>query len=166
MTSIGFRSATNDDWPGIWKVFAEVVGAGDTYAYPPDIAEDEARALWLHDGEGRRVTFVALDGSEVVGTAYMKPNAGGPGDHIANAGWMIRPDQAGRGIGRTFAEYVMERAREASFLGMQFNGVVSTNERAVGLWESLGFEIVGTVPDAFRHPEAGLVPIHVMYRAL
>ena len=166
MTSVTFRVATNDDWPGIWKIFAEVVSAGDTYAYPRDISEDEARSLWLHDGDGRRFTFVALDGDDVVGTAYMKPNAAGPGDHIANAGWMVRPDHAGRGIGRAFAEHVVERARLEGFLGMQFNAVVSTNERAIRLWESLGFEVVGTVPDAFRHPKAGPVPIHVMYRPL
>lgn len=166
MTTASFRPATNDDWPGIWRVFTEVVKAGETYAYPTDISEDEARSVWLHAGEGHRSTFVAIDGDEVVGTAYMKPNAAGPGDHIANAGWMIRSDWAGRGIGRAFAEFVMDRARAAGFLGMQFNAVVSTNERAIRLWESLGFEIVGTVPDAFRHPQAGLVSIHVMYRQL
>ena len=166
MTAPEFRVATPDDWPAIWVIFAEVVRAGDTYAYPTDIAESAARDTWLHDGEGRRLTFVAADGDEVVATAYLKPNAAGPGDHIANAGWMVRPDQSGRGIGRAFAEYVIERARVLGFLGMQFNAVVSTNERAIRLWESLGFEIVGTVPAAFRSPEAGTVPIHVMYRTL
>ena len=161
-----FRPATAEDWPGIWQVFEPVVGAGDTYAYPADISERQARETWLHDGRDRRFTFVALDGDEVVGTAYLKPNAAGPGDHIANAGWMVRPDRAGSGIGRSFADYVIERARVSGFTGMQFNAVVSTNERAIRLWESLGFEIVGTVPDAFRHPVAGTVPIHVMYRPL
>lgn len=166
MSSTEFRPATPEDWPGIWEVFASVVGKGDTYAYPPDISEEDARSIWLFDGTDRRVSFVAIDGDEVVGTAYLKPNAAGPGDHVANAGWMIRPDVAGRGIGRAFADYVLEYVRDLGFHGMQFNAVVATNTRAVRLWESFGFAIVGTVPDAFRHPEAGLVPIHVMYRAL
>ena len=166
MTAIEFRLATNDDWAGIWDVFAAIVNKGDTYAYPPDIPEPDARANWLFDGKGRRFTFVAVESDEVVGTAYLKPNAAGPGDHIANAGWMIRPDMSGRGIGKAFAEHVMEEARTLGFLGMQFNAVVATNTRAIGLWESLGFEIVGTVPSAFRHPEVGMVPIHVMYRYL
>jgi len=49
---------------------------------------------------------------------------------------------------------------------MQFNFVVSTNKRAVKLWSSLGFEIVGRLPRAFEHPELGLVDALVMYREL
>lgn len=109
--------------------------------------------------------FVAELADTVVGTAYVKPNMPGLGDHVCNAGWMVAPAHQGRGVGRAFAEYVMEQAREQGYRGMQFNAVVATNP-AVGLWESLGFEIVGTVPDAFRHSEQGFTPVHIMYRRL
>lgn len=49
---------------------------------------------------------------------------------------------------------------------MQFNAVVETNTRAGGLWRPLGFETVGTVPEAFRHPTAGFVGLHIMHRPL
>jgi GNAT superfamily N-acetyltransferase len=102
----------------------------------------------------------------VVATAYHRPNLPDLGDHVANAGWMVHPDHQGQGIGRQFAEYVLDEARRAGFRAMQFNAVVAANTGAVALWKSLGFEIVGTVPDAFRHARLGLTPVHVMYRRL
>lgn len=142
----------------------EVVATGATYTYAPDIGEDDARASWLFDGSGRRVTFVAeLDGI-IVGTAQLRPNQPGLGDHVANAGWMVSPDASGMGIGRRFADYVIDQARDLEFAGMQFNSVVATNTGAIALWESMGFAIVGTVPDAFRHATEGPTAIHIMYR--
>ena len=158
-----FSPAGEDDWPGIWGIFREVVSTGETYPYPPDTSEEEGRSIWM---AASHAVFVAKLDDEVVATAYHRPNMYGLGDHIANAGWMVHPDHQGRGIGRRFAEYVLDQAREAGFRGMQFNAVVATNTGAVALWQSLGFEIVGTVPDAFRHARLGLTPVHVMYRQL
>ena len=163
-----FEDATDADWPAIWRIFREVVSAGDTYTFAPDTSEPVARAMWMPDVAVRRVTYVARLDGEVVGTAFLRPNGpvGGGSDHVANAGWMIAPGASGRGIGRRFAEHVIDDARRRGYRAMQFNAVVETNERAVALWLSLGFEIVGTVPGAFRHPGRGLVGLHVMWRGL
>ena len=161
-----FRVAVADDWPAIWPIFHAVVAQGDTYAYPPDIDSAAAENLWMADGNDRRRTYVAERDGEIVATAYVRPNQPGLGDHVANAGWMVSPAAAGQGIGRRFAAYVIDDAIALGFTGMQFNAVVATNTGAIGLWQSLGFEIVGTVPDAFRHATEGLVPVHVMYRRL
>lgn len=161
-----FRSATDEDWPWIWPIFRDVVATGDTYVYPPGTPEPEARSSWMQPGTDRRFTYVAERDGEVVATACLKPNQPGLGDHVCNAAWMVSPAASGQGIGRRFAEWVMEEARSLGFAGMHFNAVVATNIRAISLWESLGFEIVGTVPDAFRHAEHGPVAIHVMYRRL
>lgn len=163
-----FDFASDADWPAIWRVFREVVRAGDTYTYPPEMSEEAARAMWMPDAATGRVTYVARLDGEVVGTAFLRANGpvGGPSDHVANAGWMVARSASGRGVGRKFAEFVIEDARRRGYLAMQFNAVVECNERAVALWLSLGFEIVGTVPEAFRHPGRGLVGLHVMYRRL
>ena len=163
---ISFRTAEAGDWPAIWPIFRAVVGRGDTYAYPPDIDPAEAEAVWMADGTDRRRTYVAERDGEIVATAYVRPNQPGLGDHVANAGWMVAPAAAGQGIGRRFAEHVIDDARSLGFTGMQFNAVVVTNSGAIRLWESLGFEIVGTIPDAFRHASEGLVAVHVMYRRI
>ena len=164
--TLAFRRASPADWATIRPIFRAVVAAGETYPYPPDISETDAEALWMEDGHNRRFTYVAeLDGI-VVGTAYLKPNLIGLGDHVANAGWMIDPLAIGRGIGRRFASYVLNEARSLGFAGMQFNAVVATNKRSISLWESMGFDIVGTVPDAFRHATEGPTAIHIMYRDL
>ena len=161
-----FRRAVEGDWPAVWRVFRDVVATGDTYAYPPDITVADARAAWWHVDEPTTVTFVADVDGDVVGTALVKPNLPGLGDHVANAGWMVHPDAAGRGIGRAFAEYVLAEAAQLGFTGMQFNAVVASNERALGLWRSLGFATIGTVPGAFRHATLGPTDLHIMYRPL
>lgn len=158
-----FRDAGPGDWPGIWPVFRAVVASGDTYPYPPDIGEDEARAIWM--SPAHTVLIASLD-DEIVGTAYYRPNMPGLGDHVANAGWMVHPEHQGRGIGRRFAVHLLAQAKHSGFRGMQFNAVVATNTGAIALWESLGFQVVGTVPDAFRHQVHGLTAVHVMYRQL
>ncbi len=60
----------------------------------------------------------------------------------------------------------LEIARARGFRAMQFNLVVSTNERAIRLWERCGFAVVGRLPGAFAHPRLGFVDALVMYRTL
>jgi len=161
-----FRRGFASDWPEIWPIFHAVVSAGDTYPYPPDISESDARAAWLSNRATRRITYVAELEGVIVGTAYLRPNQVGLGNHIANAGWMIAPAESGHGIGRLFALHILEEAQRLGYQAMQFNAVVATNERALRLWTSMGFESVGTVPEAFRHSTNGLTDIHIMYKKL
>jgi len=158
------RRAGEDDWPGIWPVWREVVAAGDAYVWPPDTPEDEARAEWMLPPPAE--VWVAEDDGRIVATALLQPNKPGLGDHVANAGFMVDPSAAGRGVGRRLAEVVIERARATGYEAMQFNAVVATNERAVRLWRSLGFEEVGRVPRAFRHARDGAVDLLLMHRRL
>ncbi|MFF8097295.1 GNAT family N-acetyltransferase [Streptomyces sp. NPDC016675] len=156
------REATAGDWPHIWPIWHRIVAAGETYAWDPDTSEEDARALWTHPA--KRV-YVVEDEGTVVASAYVTPNYGGPAAGIANAGFMVDPDRAGRGTGRALAEHVLAAAADQGYRGMVFNAVVETNP-AVRLWTSLGFTVLGTVPDAFDHPRHGRVGLHIMYRAL
>ncbi|MFI6274033.1 GNAT family N-acetyltransferase [Streptomyces sp. NPDC050988] len=157
------REAAAGDWPRIWPFWHRIVAAAETYAWAPDTSEEDARALWM--APGKRV-YVAEDATgAVVGSAYVTPNYGGPADRIANAGFMVDPDHSGRGIGRALANHVLETAKADGYRAMVFNAVVETNP-AVNLWLSLGFTIVGTIPDAYAHPTKGSVGLHVMHRVL
>lgn len=157
------REAAADDWPRIWPFWHRIVAAAETYAWDPATSEEDARALWM--APGKRV-YVAEDATgAVVGSAYVTPNYGGPAARIANAGFMVDPDHAGRGIGRRLAEHVLTAAKTEGYRGMVFNAVVETNP-AVRLWTSLGFTVLGTVPGAFEHPRHGLVGLRIMYRTL
>lgn len=158
------REATADDWPAIWAIVREVVVAADTFPYDPALTEDDGRALWMVGAPGR--TTVAVDGAEVVGTANMYANRAGPGAHVASGSFMVASAARGRGVGRALAEDALSWARAAGFRAMVFNAVAETNVGAVGLYQSLGFEIIGTVPEAFEHPEHGLVGLHVMHLKL
>ncbi|QYG91664.1 GNAT family N-acetyltransferase [Iamia sp. SCSIO 61187] len=160
------RTATAEDWPAIWPIWRQVVAAGDTYVWELDaMTEDDARAAWMLPPPAE-VMVAVDDAGVVVGTAEVRPNQVGRGSHVANASFMVDPACAGRGIGRALAEAVLERARAAGYRAMQFNAVVASNVRAIALWRSLGFTVVGTVPGAFRHAERGEVDLLVMHRWL
>lgn len=159
------RDATPEDWDAIWPFMRRIVAAGETFSWPRDIDEEVARQIWYPAPPGR--TFVAVDNDgTIVGTANSVANHGGPASHIASASFMVDPDHAGRGAGRALGRHVVDRAREDGFRAMQFNAVVETNERAVALWRSLGFAVMATLPEGFRHPEKGYVGLHIMYRRL
>ena len=157
------RPATDDDWPAIWSIVAAVIARGDSYTLDPETPESEARDYWT--GPGLATYVLEMDG-DIVGTYTMRANQRGLGAHVANAGYMVRPGHFGQGLGALMCEHSLVAAREAGFEAMQFNAVVSTNVRAVALWQRLGFAIVGTVPAAFRHRELGYVDLHVMHRFL
>jgi GNAT superfamily N-acetyltransferase len=158
------RVASDQDWPRIWPFFARIVAAGETYAYPEDLTSQTARQLWLEPPPGQ--TVVATDGDTILGSAKMGPNRPGRGAHVATASFMVDPDRQGRGVGRALGGYVVGWARSAGYHSIQFNAVVETNTAAVRLWQSLGFAILTTVPEAFNHPTHGLVGLHVMYQRL
>ncbi len=145
-------------------MFSAIVAAGDSYSYPEGLGSEDARAVWLEPPPGHCV--VALDGSDLLGTAKMGPNRPGRGSHVATASFMVDPAFRRTGAGRALGLYALDWARTAGYRGMQFNAVVETNTGAVRLWQSLGFTIIGTVPGAFRHRTAGYVGLHVMHQRL
>jgi GNAT superfamily N-acetyltransferase len=159
------REARPEDWEAIWPFFRRIVAAGETYAYDREMSEAEGRQMWMIGPPGR--TVVAIDDAGgVAGTANMYANRGGPGSHVASASFMVDPDRAGQGVGRALGEHVIDWAREIGFRAIQFNAVVETNEAAVALWRSLGFEVLATVPEAFDHPRHGYVGLLIMHRFL
>jgi L-amino acid N-acyltransferase YncA len=157
------RPATEADRDSIWNIFHDVVTPGDTYVFDPQISREDALAYWFQPGTH---TYVAEDTGEILGTYILKPNQSAHGSHVANAAFMVAPNVRGQRVGRAMGEHCLSEARRLGFRAMQFNFVVSTNESAVRLWQQLGFQIVGTLPGAFRHPTKGYVDVYVMFRSL
>ena len=157
------RAAQTSDAGAIWRVIGPTIRAGETYALDRDMTEADALAYWMGPG---RETFVAEDGGEVVGTYFLRANQAGGGRHVCNCGYMTSATATGRGVARAMCAHSLEHARVRGFRAMQFNFVVSTNSRAVALWQSFGFEIVGRLPQAFEHPTRGEVDALVMFRTL
>ncbi len=157
------RRATPVDRDAIWSIIGPIIRAGETYALDRNMVEAEALAYWTGPD---RETFVAEEGGRLLGTYYIRPNQPGGGDHVANCGYITDAQAVGRGVARRMCEHSLEYARSRGFRAMQFNFVISTNERAVRLWQSLGFEIVGRLPLAFRHPSLGYVDALVMFQPL
>ena len=159
------RDATAADWPAIWPFVQEIVAAGDTFSYDEHMDEEEARAMWMLEPPER--TTVAVDAAgAVLGSANMYPNHDGPGSHVASGNFMVDPTRWGGGVGRALAEDMLDWAGRQGFRAIQFNAVAETNTGAIALYRSLGFEVLATIPEAFRHPSEGFVGLLVMHRRL
>ena len=157
------RKAEAKDRAAIAAILLPVIRAGETYTLDRDMSEGDALAYWLGSD---KTSFVAEEEGRILGTYYLRANQAGGGAHVCNCGYMVGSEASGRGAARAMAEHSFAQARARGYRAMQFNFVVSTNERAVRLWRSLGFEIVGRLPEAFDHPDQGYVDAMVMHRRL
>ena len=158
------RPYQEQDWPFVWAIIKPVFRSGETYAFSPDITEEEARQVWIKKPE---VTFVAIGGdSQLLGTYYIKPNQPTLGAHVANCGYMVSEEARGKGVATAMCEHSQEEAVRLGYRAMQFNLVIKTNAPSVHLWQKLGYSIVGELPGAFLHPTQGYVDAYVMYKTL
>lgn len=157
------RPAQPSDASAISAIILPIIRDGSTYALDPDMSEAEALNYWMGPD---KTTFVAEEGGDILGTYYLRANQPGGGRHVCNCGYMTSAPAAGKGVARQMCADSQEQARARGYRAMQFNFVVSTNERAVRLWQSMGFAIVGTLPHAFDHPRQGFVDALVMFKTL
>lgn len=160
---MNIRKAEEKDFKDMWNIFKEVIEKGDTYVWSPNSTEEVAYTYWFGNGI---VSYVAECDNEILGMYKLIANQPDLGSHVANASFMVSSVSRGKGVGRLMGEHCLKEAKKAGFKAMQFNFVISTNTKAVNLWKSLGFEIVGTLPKAFRHLELGYVDVYIMFRTL
>jgi len=158
------RPATDADWPAIWAMLAPVFRAGETYAVDRDITERAARHLWTDTP--RAVYLAEDDAGTPLGTYYIKTNAAGGGAHVCNCGYVTAAAAQGKGVATAMCRQSQDAARELGYAAMQFNLVLSSNSRAIALWQREGFDIVGTLPGVFDHPRLGRIDAHVMLKWL
>ena len=157
------RPAESKDDGAIWRALEPVIRAGETYALPRDMSEADGLAYWRAP---KHEVFVAEADGAVMGTYYLRANQRGGGAHVANCAYVTASEFAGRGIARAMCAHSLDHAKARGFRAMQFNLVVSTNLRAVRLWQTFLFMIAGRLPEAFQHPQLGFVEAYVMYRQL
>lgn len=160
---IDIRKAEERDKLAIWQIIRAVIAGGDTYVFAPDASEDDMMSYWFTTDKHN---YVALLDGEVVATFWLRSNQPGLGSHVANAAYMVAPAAHGKGIGRQIAEWSLDEARRLGFTAMQFNFVVKSNANAVALWQKIGFDIIGEIPDAMMHVINGPTNALIMYRKL
>ena len=161
------RLATDQDFEKIWPIFNKITSAADTYAYSADTSKSQAEQLWMQQPRYTYVVETVVDDSpQILGTYYIKTNQAGPGEHVCNCGYMVADVARGMGLATAMCEHSQQIAMELGYLAMQFNFVAESNAGAVRLWKKLGFDVVGRLPKAFKHPSQGLVDALVMYKWL
>ncbi len=160
---VEIRKAEDKDKPAVWQIIRAVLAGDNTYVFPSNSTEEEMTAYWFATD---KLVFVALSEGVVVGTFWIKANQPGHGEHVANAAYMVAPAASGKGVGKKMALFSLDTARQAGFTAMQFNIVIKTNTVAVKLWQSIGFEIIGEIPDAFDNGRDGPANAYIMYRKL
>ena len=161
---ISIRPFVEVDWDEVWGIIEPVFRAGETYAISPDIYKEQAFRIWV---SVPAATYVAVsESNDILGTYYIKPNQSGPGAHVCNCGYIVAEHAQGQGVASEMCKHSQVEAVAQGFRAMQYNLVVSTNEGAIRLWQKLGFEIVGNLPGAFRHPVRGFVDARVMFKTL
>lgn len=162
------RKAEANDKNAVWEIIREVIAGSDTYVFDPGSSREEMLDYWFSPEKNVYVVseMSSQETEVVLGTFWLKPNQPGLGDHVCNAAYMVAPEAHGKGIGRRMAEFSLEEARRLGFTAMQFNFVVASNTAAVRLWQSIGMEIIGTIPKAFRHKTLGPTDAYIMYRKL
>ena len=157
------RETTESDFEKFWPTFESVIKAQETYAFEPDMSFEEAYEYWCVSSSA---SFVFEENKQILGSYFLKANGMGPSNHICNCGYMISENSRGKGIARKLCEHSQQTALKLGFQAMQFNSVVSTNEIAVSLWQKLGYQIIGTVPRAYRHGRLGYVDTYIMHKQL
>ena len=161
---VTLRLISEKDWDSVWEIMAPVFRAGETYAFSPDITESEAHTIWV---ETPTATYVAVDDDDtILGTYYIKPNQPALGSHVCNCGYIVAKEARGKGVASIMCEHSQQEAVSRGFRSMQYNLVVCTNERAIRLWKTHGFEVIGRLPAAFQHQKLGLVDALLMYKRL
>jgi len=158
------RPFEESDWDATWQIIEPVFRSGETYAFSPAITEKEAHKVWIGMPSA---TYVAVDEDEkIIGTYYIKANQPSLGSHVCNCGYIVGDSARGKGVASGMCVHSQQQALDNGFQAMQYNLVVSTNEGAIRLWKKHGFEVIGHLPNAFKHNSLGLVDALVMYKEL
>lgn len=160
---LSIRKADSQDQDTLWEIICPIIRTGGTYVFDPNSSREKMLDYWINDD---KITYVAEIEGVFLGTFYLKANQPDLGNHVCNAGFMVSEKASGKGIGKAMGKFAMLEAKRLGFEAMQFNFVIKTNEKAVVLWKSLGFEVIGEIPEAYRHPLLGLVPALIMYQKL
>jgi ribosomal protein S18 acetylase RimI-like enzyme len=160
---LNFRLTNELDETALWELIQPIIRTGGSYVFSPDSSREKMMGYWLNSD---KKTYLAELEGELVGTFYIRENQPDLGNHICNAGFMVGQNHGRKGIGRAMGQFALEEARRLGYQAMQFNFVLESNVYAVRLWKNLGFEVLGKIPEAYRHPELGLVSALIMYQKL
>ncbi|MGF1459631.1 MAG: GNAT family N-acetyltransferase [Leptolyngbyaceae cyanobacterium] len=149
----------------------DFIQAGTTYPQSAPLTGADFANYWLK-GDAFVVRLASetssdsLAGGDVVAAFYLKPNFPGRCSHICNAGFIVAPEWQGQGLGRWMGESMLMLARDRGYRAVMYNLVFATNVPSLKLWESLGFQEIGRIPDGVQMPDGRYVDAIMLYKSL
>jgi L-amino acid N-acyltransferase YncA len=160
MKDVEIRRSAATDHAVVRAIIADVVEDGETYAFETV----DAMMDWWMTPDG--AAYVAQSDNAIVRGYLIEPNQPGRGSHVAHAGYFVHQDWRSRGLGRAMLTHSLDEAKRLGYHAMQYNLIASTNTPSIRMCLSMGFEIIGTATQAFRHKDRGLIDAHILYRLL
>lgn len=158
-----------DEMETVRAMLNAVVAEGVSYPQSQPLTPTEFAHYWLK-GEAFVVRLAAdyadLASSTIVGAFYLKPNFPGRCGHIGNAGFIVVPKLRGQGLGRFMGETMLTLARDRGYRAIMYNLVFATNVPSLRLWESMGFEEIGRIPEGACLPDGQYVDAVMLYKLL
>lgn len=152
-----------EDENALYDIFQKAVEMGDEFPYEDPSIQEFYRQFFAPQSD---VYVCRSISGEVVGAFYLKSNFSGKCRHIANAGYMIKQSQRGQGLGTLLVNASLEIAKHKGFRAMQYNMVLQRNTAAVKLYSKLGFQVIGTLPQAVRNADGSYQDGYILYKSL
>lgn len=156
------RPYEKQDIPAMTAIWNRVVADGRAFPQTDPVADGEAEEFF---GSFDHCGVAVADG-RIVGMYEIRPNNIGRCGHISNASYAVDPDCRNMHAGRALVSDSLIQAKNLGYRIMQFNAVVKENANARHLYESLGFNLVGIIPEGFKDLEETYHDICVYYHAL
>lgn len=149
------------------EMMVEVVANGGSVGFMHPLDLEEAVAFWddARADSGQKVILGAWDGEELAGTVTLGLKQPPNQPHRANISkTMTRPQHRRRGVAtlliREAEKFAIERGKTLLVLD------TATVEGASHLYESLGFLLVGEIPDFALTPDGRLTGTKVYWKRL
>ena len=156
------RAYKPSDIPEMIQIWNEIVEDGIAFPQEEPLTEESGAAFFA----AQSYTGVAEHEGEVLGLYILHPNNVGRCGHICNASYAVASAARGKHIGEQLVSDCLKQGKRLGFRILQFNAVVESNLPARHLYERLGFQQLGTIPDGFRMKDGHYENICPYYREL
>ena len=147
--SLAFRKAASRDIDALAKVYA------DSFADKNEATDLQGYLRWSVEDRDWRVIIAETEDKKIAGFVMTEFNSSTMRNAVNVAQLAVSPDFQGQGVGRALLEQVEQTALKNEFDTVTLQ-VRKGNEKARGLYDSMGFGVMGEEKKYYRDGESAL----------